>query len=184
MIRYSSGVHSFRHKRRVDMRVSKVSIIAVAAAALQMLGTGVAAAECSKESWTAFEQQLLAAQAAFGTSNGKSVQALWSHARDVSILGAAGGYEVGWELVGPRLAWASRLDPAQGYAQEVLSRVVDERFALVVQIEKFTHRNPDGTIASVNQLRVTNVARCEGTAWRLIHRHADRQVAVNASKVR
>ena len=34
-------------------------------------------------------------------------KALWSHADDVVIMGAFGGYERGWDEVGARLDWAS-----------------------------------------------------------------------------
>src|SRR5258708_31735803 len=34
-------------------------------------------------------------------------QACWSHADDITIFGAWGAYEQGWEQVGPRLEWAA-----------------------------------------------------------------------------
>ena len=34
-------------------------------------------------------------------------KALWSHADDVVIMGAFGGYERGWEQVSARLDWAA-----------------------------------------------------------------------------
>src|SRR5689334_9866978 len=34
-------------------------------------------------------------------------QACWSHAADVTLCGAWGAYEKGWEQVGPRLEWAA-----------------------------------------------------------------------------
>jgi len=46
-------------------------------------------------------------------------KALWSHADDVVIMGAFGGYERGWDEVGARLDWASAGIKATG-------RVADE----------------------------------------------------------
>jgi hypothetical protein len=149
-----------------------VSIAALAACCL--LPAGAAVADCSDQSWKDFEQQLTAAQSAFARGNAKPIQALWSHAKDVSIFGAAGGHEIGWNLVGPRLAWAATLKPDGVYSDERLTLVMRKPLALVVQIEQVIRPNADGTHAAPNRLRVTHVARCEGTVWRLIHRHADR----------
>ena len=38
----------------------------------------------------------------------ESFKALWSHADDVAIMGAFGGYELGWEQVSARLDWAAK----------------------------------------------------------------------------
>ena len=44
-------------------------------------------------------EALTAAQAAFVNGNPEPFKALWSHGDDVTILGAFGGYEQGWDLV-------------------------------------------------------------------------------------
>jgi hypothetical protein len=162
----------------------RFAVSAAAVAALCLLAADAAVADCSEQSWNEFEQQLIAAQSAFAQGDPKPIQALWSHAKDISIFGAAGGHEVGWDRVGPRLAWAATLDPGAEYKHEVLSRVLTKSFALQVQIEHFTHRDAGSTTPTVNRLRVTHVARCEGGAWRLIHRHADRLTATTPGKVR
>jgi hypothetical protein len=52
-------------------------------------------------------EALAAAAAAFVRGNAEPLKALFSHRDDVTILGAFGGFEQGWDLVGPRLDWAS-----------------------------------------------------------------------------
>jgi hypothetical protein len=155
--------------------MNRLSLPVVLMAAFCLVPAERAVADCSEQSWRGFEQQLTAAQSAFGKGDPKPIQALWSHAKDVSIFGAAGGHEVGWDLVGPRLAWAATLGSQNAdYSDERLSLVMEKPLALITQIEQFTHRKTDGTISAVNRLRVTHIARCEGNVWRLIHRHADR----------
>jgi hypothetical protein len=70
-----------------------VSIAALAACCL--LAAGAAVADGSDQSWKDFEQRLTAAQSAFTRGNAKPIQALWSHAKDVSIFGAAGDMKSG-----------------------------------------------------------------------------------------
>ena len=132
------------------------------------------AAACAKDSWAAFEKKLVAAQTAFQLQDPAPLQALWSHASDVSLMGAAGGYEVGWDLVGPRLLWVSAATTKGPRNDRVLVRVLGADLAMIMQIEGITNLKPDGSPLEVVQLRVTHIARCEGSEWRVIHRHADR----------
>ena len=47
------------------------------------------------------------ADAEFGAGRAGGYQDMYSHADDVTIFGAFGGHEQGWDTVGPRLAWAA-----------------------------------------------------------------------------
>src|SRR5687768_8354629 len=105
----------------------------VAVTALHLGGAGQAGAGCSKESWTEFERQLASAQDAFQSQNPAPILALWSHAPDVSLMGAFGGHEVGWSLIEPRLKWVSQLTSNGSHdGDEVLVRVVGSDVATVV----------------------------------------------------
>lgn len=57
------------------------------------------------------DESLLAAveraMRSFGNSDASAVSELWSTTEDVTIFGAFGGHERGWEAVRPRLAWAA-----------------------------------------------------------------------------
>jgi hypothetical protein len=166
------------------MNRNRIPVSIAALAVFGLLAAEAAVADCSEQSWKDFERQETAAQSAFAQGNAKPIQALWSHAKDVSIFGAAGGHEIGWDLVGPRLAWAATLKPSGDYSEERLSLVMQKPLALVVQIEQVIRPNADGTPAAPSRLRVTHVARCEGTVWRLIHRHADRLMETTTAKPR
>ena len=118
------------------------------------------------ESFDLFNNELVAAQNAFQLGNAEPLKALWSHAEDVTLMGAYGGHERGWDLVGARLsrvagmAGKSRHDPAK-----VVSKVIGSNLAVIVQLEHIV--TPD---APPSDLRVTHVARCEGSSWRVVHR--------------
>src|SRR5687767_483478 len=129
---------------------------------------------CKADTWPDFERQLRAAQTRFQQGQPEPLLALWSHADDVTLMGALGGHERGWGLVGARLARiATSARDGSHDEDQVVSRVVGADVAVIVVLEHITRTNADGSVRSRNVLRVTHVARCEGAAWRLIHRHAD-----------
>jgi len=51
---------------------------------------------------------------------------------------------------------------------EVISRIVGSDVAIIIELEHI--ENPG---AQTDNLRVTHVARCEDSSWRVFHRHAD-----------
>jgi hypothetical protein len=126
------------------------------------------ATTCRPESFDLFNKELIAAQNAFQLGNAEPLKALWSHAEDVTLMGAYGGHERGWDLVGARLSRVAGMNAKSGHDDKVLSRVIGSNMAVVVQLEHIV--TPD---APPSDLRVTHVARCEGSSWRVVHRHAD-----------
>jgi ketosteroid isomerase-like protein len=129
---------------------------------------------CSQQAWEEFVQRLAQAQAAYVKANPEPIKALWSHANDVSLFGAYGGHERGWSEVGPRLTWASKTNSDGRHDHDqVLTTIRGTDLALVTQLEHITNRRADGSPAPVQNLRVTHVARCEASSWRLVHRQAD-----------
>jgi ketosteroid isomerase-like protein len=151
---------------------------AILSLALTLAITGSGAAQkgngCSQQAWEEFVQRLAQAQAAYVKANPEPIKLLWSHADDVSLFGAYGGHERGWSQVDPRLSWASKTNSDGSHDNdEVLTTIRGTDLALVTQLEHITNRRADGSTASVQHLRVTHVARCEASSWRVVHRHAD-----------
>ena len=130
-------------------------------------------APCGKEAWNRFVPDLVAAQSAFVRGDPASMKALWSHAEDVTLMGAWGGRERGWALVGARLDWVSRSNTGgKGmYSYDEVASIVGSDLALFVQIEHIATPNIDR--GATKHLRVTHVMRCEGASWRVVSRHAD-----------
>jgi hypothetical protein len=133
----------------------------------------VSEATCGKEAWDKFVPDLVAAQSAFVRGDPAPMKAPWSHADDVTLMGAWGGRERGWTLVGTRLDWVSKSNTGgKGtYAYDEVASIVGSDLALFVQIEHIATPNIAG--GATQHLRVTHVMRCEGASWRVVSRHAD-----------
>ena len=98
-------------------------------------------------------------------------KALWSHADDVVIMGAFGGYERGWELVSARLDWAAKGIRATDRVAENVVTVVENNLAYTVDLEHMTRHSGDQP--QPRTLRCTQVYRRENTEWKVVLRHAD-----------
>jgi hypothetical protein len=118
-------------------------------------------------------EALTAAGAAFVKGNAEPLKALFSHSDDVTILGAFGGFEQGWDLVGPRLDWASSQFRDGVWSYTNLSAHITEDLACLVDIERTKALLGGGHEKVIQELRVTHVLRREGDDFRIVHRHAD-----------
>ena len=98
-------------------------------------------------------------------------KALWSHADDVVIMGAFGGYERGWEQVSARLDWAAVGIKATDRTAENVVTVVRDDLAYTVDLEHMTRRVGDRS--QPRTLRCTQAYRRENGEWKVVLRHAD-----------
>jgi ketosteroid isomerase-like protein len=99
-----------------------------------------------------------------------------SHRDDATVLGAFGGYEKGWNEVGPRYDWASSQFKGSGakIKVEYLNMSLSGDLAFTVAIERQEEvRLGDQAKPAPRALRVTQIFRKEGGTWKLLHRHAD-----------
>jgi len=96
---------------------------------------------------------------------------LWSHADDVTIMAAIGGYQVGFDAVRELLTAASKTQHFDGWRAENVATVLDENLAFTVELEHYARtgdREGEGMT-----LRATQIYRREDGQWRVIHRHGD-----------
>jgi ketosteroid isomerase-like protein len=126
--------------------------------------------------WMAFIAKLEAAEEEFVQGRPAAFQALWSHADDVTLCGF-GGVERGWQNVTDRLSWVSKKYSDGTRTREEISRMVGADFAYLVQTEVIRSRVASQAEVSTQQLRATMVFRRESDGWRIVHRHADSQMA-------
>jgi ketosteroid isomerase-like protein len=99
---------------------------------------------------------------------------LWSHADDVTVLGAVGAYAQGWEQVGPRLdGVAAHFREGRGWSIEPLAMGMSGDLAYTVHIERSEVHVAGRDEWSPVVLRVTRIYRCEEGTWKIIHHHAD-----------
>ena len=111
------------------------------------------------------------AMGAFVRGDASAVAGLWLPAEDVTIFGAFGGYERGWESVRPRLVWAASQFRNGTWSCEQLSAHFGADVGYTVGIE---HANASiGGIVGRQDLRVTHLFRRVDGMWQMVHRHAD-----------
>lgn len=107
-----------------------------------------------------------------------AVKALWSHADDTTLSGAAGGETAkGWSNVSARLDWASAQFSKGSKDVELIQKTVSGDFAYVVQYEHILFQPPGKSARSRRDYRVTTIFRREPEGWRVVHRHADTLMA-------
>jgi ketosteroid isomerase-like protein len=98
-----------------------------------------------------------------------------SQREDVTILGGFGGYEKGWQEVGPRYDWAAaRFRESRATLKvQYLTTVVGADLAYTVSLERSQALAVGQDRPAPMVLRVTHVFRKEDGQWKLVHRHAD-----------
>jgi len=109
--------------------------------------------------------------ASFARGDATAFAGLWLPAEEVTIFGAFGGYERGWEQVRPRLAWAASQFRDGTWTCEQLSAHFGADVGYTVGIEHA--RATIGGSPGRQDLRVTHVFRRSSGGWQLVHRHAD-----------
>jgi len=123
---------------------------------------------------TEWERFASACQQALGhlvEGRSEPFQALWSHADDVVIMGAFGGYGRGWEQVSARLDWAAEVIRATDRAAENVVTVVGDDLAYTVDLERMTRHVGDRP--HPRTLRSTQVYRRGRGEWKVVLRHAE-----------
>jgi ketosteroid isomerase-like protein len=133
--------------------------------------------ELDDAEWTEFIAKLETAEEEFVQGRPAAFQALWSRADDVTLCGGFGGVERGWKNVTDRLSWVSNKYSDGTRTREEISRMVGADFAYLVQKEVIHSRLACQVELSTQELRATMVFRREANSWRIVHRHADSQIA-------
>lgn len=124
------------------------------------------------------------AQKEFVKGNPQPLKDVCSHSADVTVLGGWGGLEKGWaEQVEKRYDWASaRFSSDEDQRQiENISLLVTPQMAYSVDIERSKIRLANSQDVRSLALRVTTVFRLENGDWKVVHRHADPLVDVQAA---
>lgn len=98
-----------------------------------------------------------------------------SQREDVTIMGAWGAYEKGWNEVAPRYDWAAARFRNSGAVPtfDYLASGASGDLAYTVTIERSEVRVVGQDTPASMPLRVTHIFRKEDGQWKLIHRHAD-----------
>jgi len=97
--------------------------------------------------------------------------AVWSHAGDVAILGAAGSHAQGWQDVRRHMLGASAALDWTSLSVERLLTLRAGDLAVTVMLEHMAHEGSEEP--RTRTLRCTQAYRREGGQWRLVLRHAN-----------
>lgn len=133
--------------------------------------------EIDDAEWMSFIAKLETAEEEFVQGRPAAFQALWSRADDVTLCGGFGGVERGWKNVTDRLGWVSQKYADGTRTREEISRMVGIDFAYIVQNEVIRARVASQAEPATQELRATMVFRRDADGWRIVHRHADLQMA-------
>jgi ketosteroid isomerase-like protein len=119
---------------------------------------------------------------AFMAGDTEPFKALFTRRDDATLANPFGGIARGWKEIPSRLDTA-----AANYAEgeivsiETISSAASADLGYTVEIERLRAKIGErGTFDAV-ALRTTSVLRLEGNEWRLVHRHADPLVELQAA---
>ena len=134
----------------------------------------------TEDSGESFDQVLLRTEAAaqqFVQGDSTGIKERWSHADDVTIMGAGGGHARGWEEVRQSLEGGASLFRAGGFNGHVAIDIIakgtsgDLSYSVAIEHGEALLRGHDEPRPVM--LRVTHIYRREADTWKIVHRHAD-----------
>jgi ketosteroid isomerase-like protein len=98
---------------------------------------------------------------------------LWSHRDPVTLFGAMGMAESGWDQLSETYRWvASRFSNVSDFRFDVELVEVNGDMAYTLGFERFNGSIAGRPVESVT-VRVTHIYRREDGEWKIVHRHAD-----------
>ncbi|MTD39670.1 DUF4440 domain-containing protein [Erwinia sp. CPCC 100877] len=123
------------------------------------------------QSWEDALQELHAAVGRLLVGEHEPYQQLWSRATDVTMMGAYGGLDTGYQAVCAAIIRAAanyRLWQPD-YKEEPIAAASNGQLGYVILRESVTNVK-DGT---TRYRRITVLYRREGNQWRIFHHHSD-----------
>ncbi len=98
---------------------------------------------------------------------------LWSKRDPVTLFGAIGMSESGWDQLSQTFSWvASRFSEVSDFRVDVEVVEVGEDRAYALSFERFEGSVAGRPVEPI-AVRVTHIYRREDGEWRIVHRHAD-----------
>ncbi|MGO9325448.1 MAG: YybH family protein [Terracidiphilus sp.] len=100
------------------------------------------------------------------------IEAVWSHADDVTYMGPTGAFETGWSAV--MKDWEGQAAQKLGGKVEPVEVhvIVGQNLAVVDDLEEGENTNAEGKVQQL-KLRATNIFRREGGEWKMVGHHTD-----------
>lgn len=132
---------------------------------------GLAAADAEKEVRVAAARFYAALNEMF-VGNLDPMDAVWSHAADVTYMGPGGDYRVGWDHV--RASWEEQASMKLGGKVEPdeIRIQVGPKLAVIHNLERGVNVGAQGKTERV-AIRATSIFRKEKGSWKMIGHHTD-----------
>jgi ketosteroid isomerase-like protein len=145
---------------------------AALATAFAIFSNAASAAGSDRDAVMAANAQFYAALNKMFVGEVAPMEAVWSHAGDVTYMGPGGQFDCGWSAVlkvwqvQAAMKLGGRVEPAQ------MQLTVGRDLAVVADYEVGENTNAKGKVEQV-KLRATNTFRKEGGAWKMVGHHTD-----------
>ena len=145
---------------------------AILAIAFALFSTAAAAAGNDRQAVLAANAQFYSALNKMFVGELAPMEAVWSHAGDVTYMGPNGQFERGWSAVlktwqdQAALKLGGSVEPAE------MQLIVGRDVAVVTDFEEGENTNAKGKVERV-KLRATNSFRKEGGTWKMVGHHTD-----------
>ncbi|HUY89889.1 MAG TPA: nuclear transport factor 2 family protein [Pirellulales bacterium] len=106
------------------------------------------------------------------TGDPSPMKQIWSHSDDVTYMGPAGGFQIGWKQVSAAWEAQAALKLGGEIAPEEIHATVAGDLAIVQCREVGHNLDAQGRVLQVS-IRATNVFRQEHGQWKMIGHHTD-----------
>ncbi|HEV2563118.1 MAG TPA: nuclear transport factor 2 family protein [Rhizomicrobium sp.] len=101
-----------------------------------------------------------------------AMNAIWSHADDVTYMGPGGGFQKGWPAVQAEFQKQADMKLGGKVDGEEMLITAGSDVAIVSDYERGKNTNADGKVSAVS-LRATSIFRLENGVWKMIGHHTD-----------
>ena len=140
--------------------------------AFALFSTAAPAAESGKDAVLAANAQFYAALNKIFVGEVAPMEAVWSHAGDVTYMGPDGQVQHGWPAVLKNWQGQAAMKLGGKVEPTDVQAIVGIDVAVVTDYEEGENTNANGKVAKL-KLRGTNIFRKEGGAWKMVGHHTD-----------
>ena len=154
-----------------NKRAALLSVLVLAVAGFWATNSTLASGDDEKAVKEATAQFYAALNAMFKGDVGP-MKEVWSHADDVTYMGPAGGFQIGWDAVLATWKALAAMKLGGDVKPEDMQITVGRDIAVTHNYEKGQNLNKEGKLETVS-IRATNVFRKEDGKWRMIGHHTD-----------
>jgi len=154
------------------MKNHSVRIASLAILVFSLMSTSTSIADDKTQAVRAAADDFYLALNSMFIGDLEPMKKIWSHEDDVTYMGPAGGFRLGWQQVQTDWEQQAALKLGGEVEPKNMRITVGRDLAIVSNYESGKNTGPDGKIQNV-AIRATNLFRMEDGAWKMIGHHTD-----------